>query len=175
MSMFFVILALCCVSAHGQTDIGSASSAGAVTSDHSLAPMTPERRLELQEKQLSDQLKKFEAHARQVSPNALGLSDTERQDILKAYDAFRKAGHEISPFDFLATAIALQGVPSTNLPDKNATAVRATLEANGIKNSNITLFAEVVGGGAQPPAKSVSKQYKESLSKAKDELHKALK
>jgi hypothetical protein len=136
--------------------------------------MTPERRLELQEKQLSDQVRKFEAHARQASPNVVGLSDTERQDILKAYDAFRKAGHEMSPFDFLATAIALQGVPSRNLPDKNATAVRATLEANGIKDSNITLFTELVGAGAQPPAKSVSKQYKESLSKAKDELHKAL-
>jgi hypothetical protein len=132
--------------------------------------------LDLQEKQLSDQLKKFEAHTRQVSPNALGLSDAERQDILKAYDAFRKAGHEMSPFDFLATSIALQGVQSGNLSDKNATAVRAALEANGLKNSNITPFAAVLGGGgAQPSAKSVSEQYKESLSRAKDELHKALK
>jgi hypothetical protein len=175
-SMFFVTFALCCVATYGQTDIGSASSAGGVTSDHSLASMTPDRRLDLQEKQLSDQLKKFEAHTRQVSPNALGLSDTERQDILKAYDAFRKAGHEMSPFDFLATAIALQGVQSGNLSDKNATAVRAALEANGLKNSNITPFAAVLGGGgAQPSAKSVSEQYKESLSRAKDELHRALK
>ena len=74
-SMFFVIFALCCVAAYGQTDIGSASSAGGVTSDHSLASMTPDRRLDLQEKQLGDQLKKFEAHTRQVSPNALGLSE----------------------------------------------------------------------------------------------------
>ena len=81
----------------------------------------------------------------------------------------------MSPFDFLAIAIALQGVQSGNLSDKNATAVRAALEANGVKNSNIIPFAAVLGGGAQPSAKSVSKQYKESLSRAKDELHKALK
>ena len=82
----------------------------------------------------------------------------------------------MSPFDFLATSIALQGVQSGNLSDKNATAVRAALEANGLKNSNITPFAAVLGGGgAQPSAKSVSEQYKKSLSRAKDELHKALK
>ena len=80
--------------------------------------MTPDRRLDLQEKQLSDQLKKFEAHTRQVSPNALGLSDAERQDILKAYDAFRKAGHEMSPFDFLATSIALQGCDEEIFPTR---------------------------------------------------------
>jgi hypothetical protein len=175
MSLVWTVAALCAAGSFGQTDIGSASSAGSVTPNQSLASMTPAKRLQLQEAQLSDQLKKFEAHSRQTSPSSLGLSDSERQSIQNAYDAFRKAGHEISPFDFLATTIALQALPPGNLPNKNATAIRAQLEANGIKNANIALFSEVVGGGGQPPTKSISNQYKNSLNKSRDELRKALK
>jgi hypothetical protein len=170
-----LVVILFSIRAYGQTDVGSASSAGAVTTDQPLATLTPTRQVELQERELSTQVEKLEAHALKTSSSRISLMDTDRQNIEKAYDTFRRAGHEMSPFDFLANTIALQAFPQGSLSDKNAQAVRGSLMENGIKNANIMLFSQAMEDGRQLTGKGSAEQYKQALAQAKVELHEALK
>ena len=123
------------VNCSAQTDIGSAGSAGAVTSDVSPGGLTPNQRLELQRQELKNDLLKLAKQPKGTSQGAAASTPLDRDQLLTAYTTLRTQGHDMSPFNFLATAVALQGQTAGQPTNKDALAVAEALDAVGVRNS----------------------------------------
>ena len=174
-SLLFLITITSVPCIHGQTDIGSASSAGGVTSDQSVGTLTPTKRLQLQQQQLDSYLTRLQQKFVQpASQNLAPMETADTKGIQDAYAAFRKAGNEISPFDFLAIATTVQKFSPGKLPDKTAEKIRLELESQNITKTNNAMFSELVGPSFLQAPTANAKQYKAELNKTKAELRKDL-
>jgi hypothetical protein len=167
---FAITASLSLMVAYGQTDTGSASSNGANTTAQPLASKKPPTAAGSVPAVMLG-LDALIAHQQKTMGKAMSSSD--KQQIVDAYENLEKQGIRIAPYEYLTKVIALQALPSGEVPDANAQLIQKSLEASGAISTDFALFTQMQIQTSK--AKPVGRSYKEQLSLAKKELNQALK